>query len=225
MNLTPPVRVWDLPTRLLHWLVVALVGFSWGAAAYGKMDLHRLSGLVLLGLVTFRLIWGFIGSNTARFGNFLRSPADVIAYLRSDSSGTHKPGQKPGHNPIGGYSVLAMLLLLMLQIGTGLFSVDIDGLESGPLSFLVSFGSGRTAAEIHRLSFTALQIIVVIHVIVVIYYLVVRKRNLVRPMVTGSDRQIESTSGALVPAGWARLILAATIAATLAWLTANGFFQ
>ena len=75
MSLTSPVRVWDIPTRLFHWLVVGLVGFSWGAAEYGKMDLHRLSGSILLGLVAFRLIWGLIGSNTARFGSFLRSPA------------------------------------------------------------------------------------------------------------------------------------------------------
>ena len=98
MSLTPPVRVWDIPTRLFHWLVVGLVGFSWGAAEYGKMDPHRLSGSVLLGLVAFRLIWGLIGSNTARFGSFLRSPAAVIAYLRSDSATPHKPG----HNPVGG---------------------------------------------------------------------------------------------------------------------------
>jgi len=221
MNLTAPVRVWDIPTRLFHWLVVALVGFSWGAAEYGKMDLHRLSGSILLGLVAFRLIWGLIGSNTARFGSFLRSPAQVIAYLR----GTSGVPARLGHNPVGGYSVLAMLLLLMLQIGTGLFSVDIDGLESGPLSYLVSFDQGRTAAKIHGLSFTVLQIIVVIHVLAVLFYLVVRKRNLLTPMITGADRQIESPAGSLVPASWGRLILAAAIAAILAWLTSKGFFQ
>jgi cytochrome b len=218
MNLTAPVRVWDIPTRLFHWLLVALVGFSWGAAEYGKMDLHRLSGSVLLGLVAFRLIWGLNGSNTARFGSFLRSPAAVIAYMRSDSSAA----RKPGHNPVGGYSVLAMLLLLMVQIGTGLFSVDIDGLESGPLSYLVSFDQGRTAAELHELSFTVLQIVVAIHVLAVLFYLVVRKRNLLRPMVTGFDRQIESTTGALVPAGWGRLLIAAAIGIGLAWWTAIG---
>ena len=219
MSLTSPVRVWDIPTRLFHWLLFALVCFSWGAAEYGKMDLHRLSGSVLLGLVTFRLIWGFIGSNTARFGSFLRSPAQVIGYLRSDSSGP----RKPGHNPVGGYSVLAMLLLLMVQIGTGLFSVDIDGLESGPLSYLVSFDQGRTAAEIHHLSFSLLQIVVAIHIVAVLFYLVVRKRNLVVPMITGIDRQIDSTAGALVPAGWGRLLVSASIAIGLAWWTVKGF--
>jgi cytochrome b len=218
MNLTSPVRVWDIPTRLFHWLLFALVCFSWGAAEYGKMDLHRLSGSVLLGLVSFRLIWGFIGSNTARFGSFLRSPWQVIAYLRSDNSGAHKPG----HNPVGGYSVLAMLLLLLLQIGTGLFSVDIDGLESGPLSYLVSFDQGRTAAEIHGLSFTLLQIVVAIHVLAVLFYLVVRKRNLLRPMVTGSDRQIDNPAGSLVPASLSRLLIAAAMGIGLAWWTAKG---
>lgn len=218
MSLTSPIRVWDIPTRLFHWLVVALVGFSWGAAEYGKMDPHRLSGSVLLGLVAFRLIWGFIGSNTARFGSFLRSPAGVIAYLRSDTSGP----RKPGHSPVGGYSVLAMLLLLMLQIGTGLFSVDIDGLESGPLSYLVSFDQGRLAAELHGLSFTVLQIIIVIHVLAVLFYLVLRKRNLLLPMVTGADRQIDNPAGALVPASWSRLLIAAAIGIGLAWWTAKG---
>jgi cytochrome b len=214
-----PVRVWDVPTRLVHWLVAALVCFSWGAAEYGKMDLHRLSGSILLGLVTFRVIWGFVGSNTARFGSFLRSPAQVIGYLRSSNSGP----RKPGHNPLGGYSVLAMLLLLLLQIGTGLFAVDIDGLESGPLSYLISFDQGRTAAEIHRLSFTILQIIVVIHIVAVLFSLVVRKRNLLVPMVTGSDRQIEFAAGGLIPASQARLLVSAAISLGVAWWTASGF--
>lgn len=218
MSLASPVRVWDVPTRLFHWLIVGLIGFSWGAAEYGKMDLHRLSGSVLLGLVAFRLIWGFIGGSTARFGSILSSPASAIAYLRSDNSGS----RAPGHNPVGGYSVLAMLLLLMLQIGTGLFSVDIDGLESGPLSYLVSFDQGRTAAEIHGLSFTLLQIIIAIHVLAVLFYLVFRKRNLVRPMITGTDPQIDSTAGALVPASWTRLLIAGVIGIGLAWWTAKG---
>ena len=219
MSPVKPVRVWDGATRLFHWLLLALVCFSWGSAEYGKMDWHRMSGSVLLGLIIFRLIWGFIGGSTARFANFLRAPAHVLAYLRSDGNAP----RAPGHNPIGGYSVLAMLLLLMAQIGTGLFAVDIDGLESGPLSYLVSFDQGRTAAGIHALSFTLLQIIVAVHIIAVLFYLAVRKRNLITPMVTGSDRQIETARGALVPASWARLAVAIVISAGLAWFTAKGF--
>lgn len=183
------------------------------------MDLHRLSGSILLGLIAFRLIWGFIGGSTARFGNFLRSPARVFAYLRSDGQGP----RAPGHNPVGGYSVLAMLLLIAAQIGTGLFAVDVDGLELGQLSHLVSFDQGRAAAELHEMSFTLLQIVVAVHVVAVLFYLVVRKRNLVRPMLTGIDRQIADPRGALVPAPRARLALAVALSAGLAWWTASGF--
>jgi cytochrome b len=218
MSAGAPVRVWDGATRLFHWLLLALVCFSWGSAEYGKMDLHRLSGSLLLGLLAFRLIWGFIGGSTARFGNFLVSPMRVIAYMRGDG-GT---ADKPGHNPIGGYSVLAMLLLLAVQIGTGLFAVDIDGLESGPLSHLVSFDQGREASGIHDLSFTLLQVVVAIHVVAVLFYLLVRKRNLITPMITGNDKQLEPAQGGLAQVSWARLAVAVAISAGLAWWTAKG---
>src|SRR5690606_14409362 len=94
-------EVWDLPTRLCHWLVVLLFLVSWRTAESGAMALHYLSGLGMLGLVLFRLVWGFIGGSTARFAHFLRSPAAVLAYLRSPSD----PRVRPGHNPLGGYSV------------------------------------------------------------------------------------------------------------------------
>jgi cytochrome b len=219
MSPVKPVRVWDGATRLFHWLLLALVGFSWASAEFDKMDWHRISGSILLGLILFRLIWGFIGGSTARFGTFLRSPMRVLAYLRSDGQGP----RAPGHNPVGGYSVLAMLLLLMVQIGTGLFAVDIDGLESGPLSYLVSFDQGRTAAGIHEISFTLLQIVVALHIVAVLFYLAVRKRNLITPMVTGNDRQIDTTRGALIPASWARLAAAIVISAGFAWWTSTGF--
>ena len=219
MSPVAPVRVWDGATRLFHWLLLALVCFSWGSAEYGKMDLHRQSGSILLGLIIFRLIWGFIGGSTAQFGNFLRSPARVLGYLRSDGNAL----RAPGHNPVGGYSVVGMLLLLIVQIGTGLFAVDIDGLESGPLSYLVSFDQGRTAAGIHELSFTLLQIVVTVHIVAVLFYLVLRKRNLIAPMITGTDRQIDTARGALVPASLARLVVAIAISAALAWWTSTGF--
>ena len=153
MSPLSPVRVWDGATRLFHWLLLALLGFSWWSAESGMMDWHRWSGSAVLGLMIFRLIWGFIGGSTARFGTFLTSPVRVLAYLRSDSGAP----RTPGHHPLGGYSVLAMFLLLTVQVGTGLFAVDIDGLESGPLSHLVSFDQGREAAGIHELSFTLLR--------------------------------------------------------------------
>lgn len=216
---TTSTRVWDVPTRLLHWLLVGLFGFSWWSAETGAMDWHRLSGSVLLGLIAFRLIWGFTGGSTARFRSFLRSPIKVLAYMRSPASDE----RSPGHNPIGGYSVVIMLLLLLAQVGTGLFAVDVDGIESGQLSHLVSFDQGRVAAEVHELSFTVLQVVLGIHILAVLFYLAVRKRNLIRPMVTGADPQITSARGALRPATPLRFVIALALSAALAWWTAKGF--
>lgn len=216
---TTSIRVWDLPTRLFHWLLVVLFGLSWWSAENGAMDWHRLSGSILLGLIAFRLIWGFAGGSTARFCSFLRSPMNVIAYLRAPASNE----RRPGHNPIGGYSVAIMLLLLLAQVGTGLFAVDVDGIESGQLSHLVSFDQGRVAAELHEVSFTLLQVVLGIHILAVLFYLAVRKRNLIRPMVTGADNQISDARGALSPASPMRFGIALLLSAALAWWTAKGF--
>ncbi|MGE3691504.1 MAG: cytochrome b/b6 domain-containing protein [Novosphingobium sp.] len=214
------VRVWDIPTRLFHWLLVILIGFSWWSAEQRMMDWHALSGVFVLGLIVFRLIWGVIGGSTARFSHFLRSPGYVIAYLRQST----KSLRAAGHNPVGGYSVVLMLLLLAVQTGTGLFAVDVDGIDSGPLSFLVSFDQGRAAAGVHHLSFTLLQIVAGLHIIAILFYLFVRKRDLVRPMVTGSDKDIETRDGELAPASPLRLIAAAAIAAAFAWAAWKGFW-
>lgn len=210
-------KVWDLPTRLVHWLVAGLFVFSWWSAENRMMEWHYISGLVMLGLVAFRFLWGFIGSSTARFGNFLNSPAKVAAYVRGKSVSYF------GHNPLGGYSALGMLLLLAIQVGTGLFATDTDGLESGPLSFLLSFEQSRLAAEVHEWSFNLLLVLVALHILAIVFYLLVRKRNLVVPMITGRT-PYENAPGADVrsPAPW-RLALAAAAAVAFAWGASRGF--
>ena len=213
------IKVWDGPTRLFHWLLVVLLGFSWWSAETGQMDWHRQSGSILLGLLVFRLIWGFVGGSTSRFSSFVRSPRAVLAYLRT----TPAAQRTTGHNPLGAYSVVIILLLLTVQIGTGLYAVDIDGLESGPLSYLVSFDAGRAAAEIHELSFKLLQVAAVLHVAAILFYLFVRKRNLIGPMVTGAESRPDASQSALAPASLTRLIFAAAAAAAVAWWTAQGF--
>ena len=218
MKAAGAIKVWDGPTRLFHWLIVALLGFSWWSGETGQMDWHRLSGIVLLGLLLFRLIWGFIGGSTARFASFTRSPRSVMTYLRADPAAP----RTTGHNPLGAYSVLAMLLLLALQIGSGLFAVDIDGLESGQLSYLVTFHQGRAAAEIHELVFKLLQVAAALHVAAILFYLFVRKRNLIGPMVTGTEPEPDASQSALVSAPLTRLALAAGVAAALAWWAAQG---
>ena len=207
-----PIRVWDVPTRLFHWVLVALLLFSWWSAKNHHMEWHLKSGICLLGLMLFRLLWGFFGSSTARFLSFLYSPAQVIAYLRSGAA-----PRSPGHNPIGGYSVLVMLLALCAQIGSGLFATDIDGLESGPLSYLVDFDQSRVAAKIHGISFNILLALGGLHILAILFYLVARKRDLIRPMITGSDAHPDAGTESLASAGIIRLALAVAVAAAIAW--------
>lgn len=211
------MKVWDLPTRLFHWLIVLLLGFSWWSAETGHMDWHYRSGISALILLIFRILWGFLGSSTARFSNFLRSPASVLAYLRRPKESIHAPG----HNPLGGYSVIGMLLTLSVQIGTGLFAVDIDGIESGPLSYLVSFDQGRLAANIHHLTFTVLQILIVLHLLAIAYYRI-RGRRLIMPMVTGRDPQLPGGAGEIKGGGAIRAVLALAVAVLLGWWVSAG---
>jgi cytochrome b len=211
------VKVWDLPTRLFHWVIVLLVGFSWWSAETGHMDWHYRSGLTALILLVFRLQWGVIGSSTARFGNFLRAPTTVLAYLRRPKDSAHAPG----HNPLGGYSVIAMLLALVIQIGTGLFSVDVDGLESGPLSYLVTFDEGRAAAKVHHLSFTVIQVLVLLHVLAIAWYRI-RGRKLIMPMLTGRDPQLVAGLEDVSGGGAVRAVIALAIALALGWWVSAG---
>lgn len=211
------MKVWDLPTRLFHWFIVLLIGFSWWSAKTGHMDWHYRSGISALILLIFRILWGFLGSSTARFSNFLRSPASVLAYLRRPKESIHAPG----HNPLGGYSVIGMLLTLSVQIGTGLFAVDIDGIESGPMSYLVSFDQGRVAAAVHHLTFTVLQVLIVLHLLAIAYYRI-RGRRLILPMVTGRDPQLQAGSHEVKGGSAVRAILALVIALLFGWWVSAG---
>lgn len=172
--------VWDLPVRLFHWLIVAAICVSWWSAEYRLMNVHRYSGYTLLGLLVFRLYWGVVGSPTARFAQFVRGPASVASYFRDPT--VHAA---PGHNPLGGWSVVAMLALLIAQVTIGLFVTDIDGLESGPLSYLVSFDTSRTLAEAHEIIFNVLLALIALHVAAILFYLIARRTNLIGAMFTG----------------------------------------
>ena len=208
--------VWDLPTRIFHWLIAGLFFFSWWCVKTSHMDWHYLSGLTVLALLVFRLIWGFIGGSTARFANFIRGPKAVIAYLRGTSP------EAAGHSPLGGYAVLALIGLLLAQVSAGLFAVDTDGLESGPLSHFVSFDSGRSAAGIHGLIFNLLLAMVAIHLLAIAFYRFARKRHLIKPMITGSDPELAADAPSLVKAAAWRLIIAVIIAGGIAIWVAKG---
>ncbi len=210
-----PIRLWDLPTRVVHWGMALLIPFSWWTAETGQLERHRLSGYLLLGLLLFRLIWGFSGSAPSRFGAFVKGPAAVWRYLRG---GSHKV---TGHNPLGGWSVVAMLAALSLQVGLGLFSIDEEGFESGPLSYLISFETSRMFAALHEQLFWLLVALIALHISAILWYLVVRRDNLVSAMITG---RIEGGAGLEQPRmapAW-RAVLAMVAAGAAVWFVVRG---
>lgn len=211
-------RLWDGPTRIVHWALVVLVAFAWWSAEAGRMDWHRLSGYAVLALLAFRLIWGVVGSASARFASFVKGPRATLAYLRTLPSRTK--ADLPGHNPLGGWSVLAILAVLVVQVVTGLFAVDIDAIEAGPLSDRVDFDTGRLFATWHRWSFWALEALVALHVAAVLFYLAYKRANLVRAMITGRQDFAKDPGLAFAPA-W-RALVAAVVAAALAWWISKG---
>jgi cytochrome b len=196
--------------------MVAAFGVSWWTAETNRLEWHRWSGYLLLGLLAFRLYWGFFGGSTARFANFLRGPRTVLGYLRGRVPAT------PGHNPLGALSVLALLALLLAQVALGLFAVDVDGIESGPLSEYVSFEAGRTAAHWHHELFDALLWLIALHILAIAWYLVARRENLVAAMFHGT-REFPGAPAPLRSASALRLVVGVALAALLAWLVARAF--
>jgi cytochrome b len=211
------VRVWDVPVRVVHWAIVLLLALSWYSAENELMDWHRYFGFATMGLLLFRIIWGFIGSSTARFAEFMKGPKAIRDY--AVSLRRRAPGAGIGHNPIGALSVLLLLLVMLFQVVTGLFAVDIDGIESGPLSDRVSFDAGRWSAELHKASFTLLQVMVTVHILAVLFYLFYKRDNLIGPMITGRRRG-EGSGLAGVPL---RNFLVAFVTSCLAaWFISKG---
>jgi cytochrome b len=193
---------------------------AWWTAEHDQLDLHRACGYVLLGLVIFRLIWGVIGSSTARFAAFLRGPRAIGAYLGDLMAG--RSGRATiGHNPLGGWSVAAMLTLLAVDLGLGLFAVDVDGEQPGPLAKFVSFDQGRAIAAWHHWVFNGLAVFIGLHLAAIAFYAVARRDNLVGPMLTGAKAS-DGEAAAMTPAPLWRLAVAAIAAAVLTLFIARG---
>jgi len=227
------ISVWDLPTRLFHWLLVLLIALLWLTGDVGgitlniplpggerlfldNMGLHMLAGRAVLVLVLFRLGWGLVGSSTARFASFIRGPGAAVDYVKQVAR-----GQVPltvGHNPAGGLMILVLLLLLLAQAVTGLFARD-DLFSEGPLAHLVSESASGRMTVIHVLLFKGLLVLVLGHLAAAAYY-AVRGKNLVRPMITGRKPATLVPAGAvesvrLAPAWLAVPVLA--VAAAAVW--------
>jgi cytochrome b len=179
-----PVRVWDLPTRLFHWLLVALVvsSFATGKIGGNAMLYHERCGEVILALLMFRVVWGFSGSSPSRFQTFLAGPAAVLRYALTLFR--READHHLSHNPLGGWSVMAMLLVLLIQAGTGLFAND-DIATTGPLYKWVSKAASDRLTAIHHLNHDVIIILVAVHVAAVLFHLIYKKENLITPMITG----------------------------------------
>ncbi len=176
---------WDLPTRLFHWALTALVVFSYVTGKLGGewLTWHMRSGYSILALVGFRIAWGFVGPVPARFASFLRGPAAALAYLRGLREGDRST--PAGHNPLGGWNVALMLGLLLLQIGTGLFSND-ESAHEGPLAARVSDATVDRMSAVHGWVQVILVVVVSLHVAAVLFYQLGLRMDVLRSMVAGA---------------------------------------
>ena len=213
------VRVWDLPVRVFHWSIVGLVGLSWTAVENGFMRVHLWSGLALLALLLFRIAWGFVGSTTARFADFVHGPRQVAGYLRGIARGEQP--RYAGHNPAGGWMVLLLLAVLLLQALSGLFAND--GVRfNAPLAARISAALSDRVTSLHGMIFNVLLALVWLHVVAALYYRLVRGENLAGAMISGNKpRGAVAAAGQLnfVPLRWAVLCLA--LSAAVVWWIAR----
>jgi cytochrome b len=211
------IRVWDLPTRLFHWLLaLAIVGSIATVKIGGNLMVwHERLGYFVLTLLLFRLAWGVVGGRYARFANFVRGPRAVLGYLRGKAGTPHAPG----HNPLGALSVMGLLAVLAFQAGSGLFTNDDIAFE-GPLARHVSGAASSLLTTLHRRNQWVILALVALHVCAILYYRFGRSQDLIGPMVRGDA----SVAGNPVPSRddaalrLRALAIAAACGLAVAWL-------
>jgi cytochrome b len=204
------VPVWDLPVRVFHWAIVVLVGASWFTQEMEWMALHFLCGYTMIALLLFRLAWGFVGSDTARFARFLKNPLSALRYLAKFHR--REPDLQIGHNAAGGWMIVAILLLLAVQAGTGLCAND-DVSSEGPLAHIVGKQWSDFLSHIHSVNFVLIEIAIVLHIAAIGAYGLLKRQNLLRPMMTGRKR---------LPAGTQAPRMASPALAAVLLLVAGG---
>jgi cytochrome b len=206
--------VWDLPLRGFHWLFAASILAAWGTAQLGFswMQWHIWLGYGVMGLLVFRVIWGFTGPKHARFSSFLRGPSAVMRYARS-IAGAGETVHSVGHNPLGGLMVILMLVLVASQVFTGLFATD-DIAWSGPYNAVVSGSAASELTRLHRIAFNFIWATIGLHLAAVLYYAFVKRENLVSAMLTGRkpDWAVPSTETITSSELWKALIVIAVAA-------------
>ena len=223
-NEATTVRVWDLPTRIFHWLLAACVIAAVISAQIGGNALvwHMRLGYTVFALLAFRILWGLVGGRWSRFASFVYAPGAVLRYLR----GASRPDEHHdvGHSPLGALSVFGLITILAVQVGTGLFADD-EIATTGPFNKFVSTDTGLALTGWHKGWGQWLIItLALLHVAAIVFYLVARRRNLVRPMWTG-DKALPAGVPASADSGTARvlaLVLVIACGAGVGWLVSLG---
>lgn len=213
------IKLWDLPTRLFHWSLVLAVSVAVVTGELGGdwMDIHGKAGLTIVGLVTFRVVWGFIGSTHARFLSFLPTPGKVLAYLKGRWQGV-------GHNPLGALSVFALLGLLAVQAGTGLFTND-DIAFTGPLNVLVDEALAGRLTGWHRQLANVLLGLLALHIVAIFFYVRFKKDKLIKPMVTGWKEVPQGASKSATRGGPVALVVALAAAAGAVYVASGAHYR
>lgn len=215
-NLVEPssVRIWDLPLRITHWLLVACVVGSWATHYAGAawFTWHARCGYTALVLVVFRILWGFVGTRHARFASFVRGPRTIARFIRSQGD-----GRTVGHNPLGALSVLAMLASLLVQAATGLFAND-EIAASGPFYGWISPVTSHRITSWHHANTTALLVLLALHVAAVLWHALVRRRPIVMAMITGRQHvsQLPPEDAMDSSRGWLAAVIVVVLASLLA---------
>jgi cytochrome b len=215
------VRVWDWPTRAFHWLLVLLILNAWFSHRYAgwlgdpTLILHRWNGYAILVLLVFRLIWGFVGSSTARFRSFVPSPRGLLRYIQDFLA--RKPGKFLGHNPLGTMMILALLAVVSMQAVLGLFTLEHNELVAGPLKRLLNDAQVEWVSKLHLRGLDLILIVVAIHILANVSYTLFAKEPLIKAMVTG-----RKPAATYVDALEARIATRVSLHAFLVFLAAIG---
>lgn len=203
-------RIWDLATRIFHWLLVfSIIGLIiTGNVGGNAMQWHFRLGYVVFTLLLFRIIWGLIGGHWSRFSSFIYSPKSILHYLK----GNYPEHYAIGHNPLGALSVFALLLTLAAQVATGLFSDD-EIAAVGPLAKYVSNATVSQASFYHtEIGKLLIILLVVFHIGAILFYLFKKRENLIRPMIHG-DKLVNTDVPQSRDDGRARLLSLITLMA------------
>ncbi|MEQ5786879.1 cytochrome b/b6 domain-containing protein [Erythrobacter sp. NFXS35] len=214
----PDVRVWDPLLRLTHWSFALLVPAMWWTAENSAWAWHRRLGLVLLGILVFRVLWGFFGTETARFASFVKGPGAVIAYLRGQ---TTDAATRIGHSPLAGWSTLALIGAMLLQVSMGLFAGDPYNGMTGPLNPLVGVMTADTLTDWHETFFWVVAGLIALHLAAIVFYATVKRNDLVSPMLSGDRPPMAGVTG-IGPVPQVRGLLAIALAAGFALWVAAG---